>query len=76
MGERHVSLERRLAASRRTVAAAAEAGGRGLRRLQLVQRRSLVQASVPERHRRRPPGEEDTHTEGFLTPKGVGTFLF
>ena len=42
VGERHVPVERRLAASRRAVAAPAEAGGRGIRRLQLVQRGSLI----------------------------------
>lgn len=33
VGERHVPVERRLAAAGRPVAAAAEAGGRGIRRL-------------------------------------------
>lgn len=78
MGERHVSVERHLAATRRTVAAPAAAGGRGIRRLQLIQRGSLVQASVSERHRRRPPGEEDVMTQSFhsekpLVPEGIQT---
>lgn len=50
VGERHVSVERRLTAAGGPVAAPAEAGGRGIRRLQLVQGGSLVQAGVSERH--------------------------
>lgn len=72
VGERHVSVERHLAATRRTVAAPAAAGGRGIRRLQLVQRGSLVQASVSERHRRRPPGEEDVTTPSVHSEKPPG----
>ncbi len=41
-------MERRLAAAGGPVAAPAEAGGRGVRRLQLIQGGSLVQAGVPE----------------------------
>lgn len=48
VGERHVSMERSRAAAGRPVAAAAEARGCGLRRLQLVQGGSLVQAGVSE----------------------------
>ena len=60
MGERHVSVERGPAAAGRPVAAPAEAGGRGIRRLQLVQGGSVVQAGVPERHGGRPTGEGGT----------------
>lgn len=59
MGERHVSMERRFTAAGGPVAAPTEAGGRGIRRLQLIQGGSLVQAGVSERHRGRPTGEED-----------------
>lgn len=61
VGERHISMERGLAAAGRPIAAATEAGGCGIRRLQLIQGGSLVQAGVSEWHWGRPTGEEDKH---------------
>ncbi len=59
VGERHISMERCSTAAGRPVSASAEAGGRGIRRLQLIQGGSLIQAGFSERHRGRPAGEEN-----------------